>query len=649
VTFLSKLALAVALLVIAPYVAHRLRRRRGEQQPFPPARLVHAAPPQARRRSRLEDRALLVIRAVSIVVLAALGATPFVRCSRLSLQRSVGASVAMALVVDDSMSMRVSTGGRSRFERALQGARELLASAREGDAVAVVLAGAPARVGLAATTDLSAARKSIEGLSPSDRATDLEGALVIARGLIESLPQVERGVVLLSDLADGRADGPPLGESAGIPIWVALPEMRVDAPDCGVVRADQRGAKVHAAIVCGPGKNASDREVVAEGAKGETLSRASPPAGSAIDVTLLLPADDARAERVRLSGADAIAADDVAPVLHEQRREAIAVVASTDDEATAAGGVPVVERALGALKLDESATPIPAVPERRDELVGISGLVLDDPPGFTPEQRHAIAGFVADGGLILLALGPRASAPPLGATLEPLLTRTTAWSENTERGADAARAIGPLAGSAASLADLGAARRTVLSTEDAAAFETLVRWTDGAPLIARRAVGRGEVWIVTLPFSVDSSDLALRPSFLALLSEWVQQLRERAAPLRSDPGADWAFPGASRVQVDGPGGRLEAIHEGAVLHVVAPLLGAYRLLVDGQAETRVIQPDRREMDLRPRAIAAKVGGEGFGQRRAYVDASAPVALLLLALMTIEIALRMGSRGRPEVA
>ena len=34
----TALALAVGLLVVAPYLAHRLRRRSAEERPFPPAR-----------------------------------------------------------------------------------------------------------------------------------------------------------------------------------------------------------------------------------------------------------------------------------------------------------------------------------------------------------------------------------------------------------------------------------------------------------------------------------------------------------------------------------------------------------------------------------------------------------------------------------
>src|SRR3954471_16525561 len=105
-SFLTVGALVIALLVAAPIMAHLLRRRQAEERPFPPARLVPPTPPAARRRSMLEDRALFAVRALAVLLLAVLGATPFVRCSRLSLARRSGASVALAFVIDDSLSMR---------------------------------------------------------------------------------------------------------------------------------------------------------------------------------------------------------------------------------------------------------------------------------------------------------------------------------------------------------------------------------------------------------------------------------------------------------------------------------------------------------------------------------------------------------------
>ena len=646
-TFLSTLALAVAVLVAAPYLAHRLRRRRAEEQPFPPASLVEPSAPKARRRSRLEDRALFATRAAAVLLLALLGATPFVRCSRLSLQRSGGASVAMAIVVDDSMSMRAAAGHSSRFERARDGARELLASAREGDAVAVVLAGVPARVALAPTGDLGAARRAIDTLSESDRATDLDGSLALARGLVSSLPQIDRRIVVLSDLADGRPGAVPLGEGSPVPVWVALPELRVALSDCALMTADRGGGRVHVHVACGPGGAAAGREVVVEDPKGVVLGRATLAAGAEVDATVALPSEDATPVLARLLGGDAIAADDVASVLPEAGRGAVAVVADATEEAVATGGAPIVEQALSALKLEVDLRPIPAFPDRVEDLGGDLGVLLDDPPGLTPEQRHVLGTFLEGGGVVLVALGPHAAAAPLGASFEPLLGRAISWGDTSATGADPASATGELVESARSLADLGASRRATLAPEDVASLELIVRWTDGAPLVARRAMGRGEAWLVTLPFSVDASDITLRPAFLALLDTWVRAARERAAPKRSDVGTPWRFPGAHTVDAQGPAGPVAATQDEGIVRLVPPRIGVYRIGVDGKTEVRVAAPDGRELDMRPRAAAPSTAGAGMGEQRARVDASGEVALALLAVVAAEMAMRAWSRRKVE--
>src|SRR3954468_6253301 len=201
-SFVTVLALGLSLLVVAPTLAHLLRRGRANEQPFPPAALVPVTRATARERSRLQDRGLLLLRALMIICLALLGAGPLVRCSRVALGRSGGASVAIAIVVDDSASMRTRLPtGKTRFARAIEGARELLASAREGDAVALIQAGKPARLSLAAGTDLQAAARAVSELRPTDRATDLGAAIALAHAALSSLPHKDKRVVLLSDLA----------------------------------------------------------------------------------------------------------------------------------------------------------------------------------------------------------------------------------------------------------------------------------------------------------------------------------------------------------------------------------------------------------------------------------------------------------------
>ncbi|HXN31987.1 MAG TPA: VWA domain-containing protein, partial [Polyangiaceae bacterium] len=352
--------------------------------------------------------------------------------------------------------------------------------------------------------------------------------------------------------------------------------------------------------------------------------------------------------RARLSGGDAIASDDVAPVVAEARRGAIAVVADATTEAVVTGGAPIAEQALSALKLDVDIRPIPAFPDRAEDLTGDLGVLLDDPPGLTPEQRHALGAYLAGGGIVLLALGPHAAAAPLGASLEPVVGHAFAWTETKVTGADPASAGGEVAESAGSLLDLGASHRAVLAADDVGVLEPIVRWADGAPLLARRAMGRGDAWVLTLPISLDASDLALRPAFLALLGAWEREALERMAAKRSDVGSTWTFPGARAVEVKGPLGPIAPVRDERGVRVVPPLLGLYRVSVDGQVEVRVASPAVRELDLRPRSAASKTGGEGLGERRASVDVSGQVALLLLALVAFEMGLRMWLQQRRTV-
>jgi hypothetical protein len=643
-TFLTLFALGIAALIAAPYVAHRLRRQRAQQHPFAPVRLVPATPPKARQRARLEDRSLFLIRALSVVALALLGASPLVRCSRLALSRS-GTSVAVAIVLDDSMSMRVvDASGRSRFDRAREGAREILGALRDGDAAAIVLAGSPARVGLAATTDISAARAALDGITESDRATDLDGAVAIGRTLVSELPQIDRRVIVLSDLADGKPDAPALGEGMGLPVWVAMPELRAPAEDCGVLSADRSGPRVRVRFACSSVTAAAGRELqIKDGDR--VLGTAPLPQTQMGEATVTVFGDETKELVAQLTGKDAIAADDRAPVVVEAGPAALAVVGDRTEEAVATGGAPVVEQALAALHLDMAVRPIPQVPDRREDTAPFAGIIVDDPPGFTPEQRHALGSFVESGGVLLVALGRRAAAAPLGANFEPLLSHAVGWDSSPALGVDATSGASFFGEAAASLSDLAPRGRAKLAEQDVTAYEPLLKWSDGAPLVGRHARGRGDVWMATLPFSVETSDFVLRPGFLALLDAFVAEAKQRATPRRGDVGVPWSFAGARSVDAVGPAGPLVATRDDGTLRLVPVLAGAYRVSIDGNKELRVAAPLAREIDLRPRAVAASATSAALGGGVAIVDVSWMVALVLLGLVAAELVARAITRAR----
>ncbi len=580
------------------------------------------------------------------------------------MQRSGGASVALAIVVDDSMSMRAHLGQTTRFERAKSAAKELLASMREGDAVALVLAGAPCRVGLAATTDLSAAKSSIDALTESDRATDLDGALELSRGLLSQLPQVDKRVVLLSDLADGHPDGPPIGEGSdgtsapgaawsttGVSVWAPLDDIRAPLSDCGILAADRVGDRVKVHGACASGSSAQGRDVSIM--SGETsLAHAPATTGltqsSSFEVTLSVPKDAPSDIVARLSGADALASDDSAPIMINAGPAAIAVIAETSDESVATGGAPVLEQALAALRVDLGVRPLPSMPDRDDDLAPFVGIILDDPAGLTPEQRRALDRFFARGGVVLVALGPHAAQAPLGASLEPVLSHGVTWEKSPAAGVDPATAKSGFEDSAQSLVDLAANYRVKIAAEDAKASETLLAWKDGPPLFARRAISRGEAWISTLPFAIDASDLVLRPGFLALLDAFTGRAREHASARRGDVGVAWTFVGATSASAEGPRGPIASTRERGAPSIVPPLIGAYSIDLGGSKELHVAAPIAREMDCRPRALAAGAQTSALGDTHAQVDASPVIAMLLLLLMTAELALRMwGTRPEPS--
>jgi hypothetical protein len=156
------------------------------------------------------------------------------------------------------------------------------------------------------------------------------------------------------------------------------------------------------------------------------------------------------------------------------------------------------------------------------------------------------------------------------------------------------------------------------------------------------------VWLTTLPFAVDASDLPLRPGFLTLLDAIATDARERSIPARGDVGVPWLFAGARHVEAEGPAGHVQVLRDDTALRIVPALVGPYHLDVDGVKELRVAAPLPREIDLRPRAVAPTATASSMGGGVSVVDVSWTIALALLALVAAETVVRALTRPRGEV-
>jgi len=365
----------------------------------------------------------------------------------------------------------------------------------------------------------------------------------------------------------------------------------------------------------------------------------------------------------RLTGHDAIAADDAAPVLSIAGELAVAIVADPASAKLVTGGPPPVEQALSALELDIQVRPLPLVPDRAEDLASFAGLVLEDPAGFTPEARRSLATWLERGGVALLALGPHAPMAPLGASFEPIVQGAVSWGVSPVDGLDSSAAV-IFGATAAGLSELhGVGRASLDIASQSGTPRVVVKWKDGAPWLIERTFGRGLAYILTLPTSAEQSDLALRPAFLVLLEKFADAARVRNGAHRTPVGEPWAFEGAKSVEVVGPDRKpLRLVDEGAAKIAVPQTIGIYEISIDGDKLTRVVAPVEREVDLRPRPVAPAATSTSLGDVHAKLDLSPYLAVLLLALLVSELSLRAlaartGTRasslasasGRPEDA
>lgn len=637
-SLLTPLALLIGLLVVGPLVAHALRRGQAAPVLLPTARLVSEIQATTKRRSRLQDRGLLALRILLLLGLALLGASPFVSCSRLSLLRSSGGSVAVALVLDDSASMRVQDGGTSRFAQAIEGARQLVGSARAGDAFSIVAAGKPARMISPPTTDLAAVLDVLSALRVSDRRTDLSAGLRLGESSLAALPQADRHLIVFSDFATEQPVSLP--ETATAP----LPELRRPFENCAVTHARRLHHTVNAEIGCTSPRAAQDRRVELLGADGKVLASAELSDVVQLDAKSA-PLDAETSVRLTAGQSDSldqIPEDDLSPVLRAGPGLLLGIRADAERSGLRTGGSTVLKAAFDALASPGKVEPLAVLPETASELEPYSALLIDDPAGFTPEVADALTHFAEAGGVLAGFLGPRVKKAPLGSDFRPFVAGAARWSSEGSLALDPSFDAGldPLA---AGWNDMVPTGRVVVSHQPEA--RVLSRFTDGEPLILERSLGRGLALTVLLPSSVDVSDLALRPAFLALLDRISHQAAIRHGAAATECGTPWQV--APGTEVIGPAGPLESEAADGHLMVTPHVAGRYELIQEGRKAIRyaVMPPDEALRQPRPVDPQALVSGLGAGKQD--VDISREIALLVLLLGALELGLRVLLRSGPQ--
>jgi len=282
-------------------------------------------------------------------------------------------------------------------------------------------------------------------------------------------------------------------------------------------------------------------------------------------------------------------------------------------------------------------------------------LILDDPPGLTPETRSALKQWAQRGGVALLALGPRAASAPLGSSFEPFLKGSVRWETSSPEGIDPSSS-GFFGASGDGMLKLGAKGRARLELDSQRDFESLVRWGDGAPWIVQSKEDNASLYVLTLPLNAEQSEFPFRPGFLSLLDTLSELARGRGGAKRIDVGSTWVFPKAGRLEAQHATGAVRVDSFDGGKRISPEYFGRYDLRIDGAVETRVATIPEREVDLRARAVSSKALDPGHGSSKSSIDISPQIALVVLGLLSLEGIVRMltslrdrkqGDRRGPE--
>lgn len=216
-TFLAPLLLGLAAFAGVPLLVHLLRRRVTRRVEFPAVRFLLQTEREHSRERAVRNRLLLILRLIAVLALVAAAARPLARVG--------GAGhppVAVAIVLDQSMSTSAVVDGRTVFARLQAGARDVAGQLSPDDRAWLVTSAGRVSAGDGASLALE-----IDALQPAAGRGDMDGALRRARALVDAGAPRTPVIVVLTDGQHSALDS--LVAMDGVPVVVHAPELTVPA------------------------------------------------------------------------------------------------------------------------------------------------------------------------------------------------------------------------------------------------------------------------------------------------------------------------------------------------------------------------------------------------------------------------------------
>jgi len=229
-----------------PVIIHLLNRKRHQQVRWAAMRFLKKSVERTRQKSRVEDLLLLLLRCLLILLLCLAFAKPaFLKTVPLNHPAGAGLTV---FLIDNSMSMSFSDGGRSLFEKAVEAVDQQLEKLPTGSMASVLLVSDFAQdLVTEPSSEISWVRSTLKEARVNDHKTSLKPGFDRAFQILKTHGGLRKELVFVTD---GQAEG-----------WKSLDELQ------NMVARETDVAKSLVLVASGPFNNLGVTEVrVAEGA-----------------------------------------------------------------------------------------------------------------------------------------------------------------------------------------------------------------------------------------------------------------------------------------------------------------------------------------------------------------------------------------------
>jgi len=562
-TFVAPLFLIAGLAAAIPIVLHMINRQKATRRPFPTLRFLNLSVQKTRRRKRVHDVLLMMLRAAVLLLIAAGLARP----TMTSLNALWGGDHWAAVVIlDNSASMGTIDQDRIRFETAVGAAAQILGQFTEGDQMTLLpTCGPPFPEADKLHRTQEPVRQMLGQCRVSYERADLGLKLRQARKLLDESEAPNRQIYVLTDMQrvswegtkdDGESQKAKGEIDSSVPI-VIVDCNRTPKPNVAVQGIDLEallpvaGLPMKATVTLLNASTVAGQrlvELIVDGSRKAVSQELSLPPGGRVkyDFALTFQHGGFHRGEVRLVGADGSKYDDRRFFTIEiDQNIPVAVVRSERHEISYLDDAYYLKRALAPGASDRWAirpTMLVAddlINESLEKYKVLFCVNLPAPKGDAAERLRA---YVAGGGNLVWICGDNIAPEKYdqmneqagGQLLPAPLLDVREPSTDGDRDSWYISFFDKTHPALRRLADPPSLHESVLVSkhvrmavgEESAETSVLARLDDGEPLLVQRNVGRGRVLLLGTSVHVNWSNLPLRPIFLPLMTQLTFYLAE---------------------------------------------------------------------------------------------------------------------------